>query len=88
MYEIQKFLFARLFFDTFKISYGKLNRILNAKTPGRGKMTASSRKTDGEEIKVLREHILSFPTCGRHYTRSHHPSGRKYLSADSDIRKM
>ena len=79
------------FLDTFKISYGRLNGALNAKSPGmdlRGKMPGSSRKTDEDKIKVVREHILSFPACESHYTRSHHTSGRKYLSADLDIRKM
>uniref|UniRef100_A0A1B0C0I1 Uncharacterized protein n=1 Tax=Glossina palpalis gambiensis TaxID=67801 RepID=A0A1B0C0I1_9MUSC len=68
-----------------------LSRVLNANTPGtdgRGKMAGSSRKTNEEKIKVLGEHILSFPTCESHYRRSHHTSGRKYLSADLDIRKM
>ncbi|KAI9575063.1 hypothetical protein GQX74_015516 [Glossina fuscipes] len=55
---------------------------------GRGKMAGSSRKTYEEKIKVVREHILSFPACESHYRRSHHTSGRKYLSADLDIRNM
>uniref|UniRef100_A0A1B0BZH4 Uncharacterized protein n=1 Tax=Glossina palpalis gambiensis TaxID=67801 RepID=A0A1B0BZH4_9MUSC len=55
---------------------------------GRGTMAGSFRKTDEEKIKVVREHILSFPACDSHYRRAHHTSGRKYLSADLDIRKM
>ncbi|XP_036317666.1 uncharacterized protein LOC118732641, partial [Rhagoletis pomonella] len=67
------------FLDTFKISNGRLSRVLNVKTPG----------TDGRgKMAVVREHILSFPACESHYTRSHHTSGRKYLSSDLDIRKM
>lgn len=47
MYGIQKFLFAQLFFDNFKISNERLSRVLNVKTPGtdgRGKMAGSSRR--------------------------------------------
>jgi len=77
--------------DTFKISNGRLSRVLNAETPGidgRGKMLGSSRKTDEEKIKVVREHIMSFPACESRDTESLHTSGRKYLSADLNIRKM
>ena len=57
----------------------RLSRALNSKTTatdGRDKMAGSSRKTDEEKIKVVREHILSFAACESHYTRSHHTSGR------------
>ena len=51
-------------------------------------MAGSSRKTDEEKIKVVREHILSLPACESHYARFNHTSGRKYLSSDLDVRKM
>ncbi|XP_053968581.1 uncharacterized protein LOC128870010 [Anastrepha ludens] len=69
-------------------NYEGYMRKCSFKTDGRCKMVGSSRKTDEEKIKVVREHILSFPACESQYTRSHHTSSRKYLSADLDIRKM
>ena len=60
MYGIQKFLFAKL--NTFKISDGRFSSVLNARTPetdGRGKMAGSSRRTDKQKIKVVREREIT-----------------------------
>lgn len=80
----------KFFLDTFKVSEGRLKRVLNSANPGndlRGKMVGSSRKLSEEEIKNVQNHIESFPTLESPYTRSHNPN-RRYLHPDLTLRKM
>ena len=52
-------------------------------------MAGSSRKTDEEKIKrVVEQHILRCAACGSHNTRSYLTLAHKYISTESDIRKM
>lgn len=80
----------KFFLDTFKVSEGRLNRVLNSANVGndlRGTMAGSSRKISEEEKMLVQNHIKSFPKFESHYTRSHNPN-RKYLHPDLTLRKM
>ncbi|XP_046684566.1 uncharacterized protein LOC124370321 [Homalodisca vitripennis] len=81
------------FLGTFQISNGRASRALkkvtDGKEPGsdlRGKQV-SVNKTDEGRLKILRDHISSFPSYESHYTRSHNPN-RKYLPESLNIREM
>ena len=80
----------KYFLDTFKVSEGRLKRVLNFLNVGndlRGMMVESSTKLSEEGKKHVQIHIRSFPKFESHYTRSHNPNGR-YLHLDLTVRKM
>lgn len=80
----------KFFLDTFKVSEGRLKRVLNSANVGndmRGRMAGSSRQLPEEAKKQVQNHIKSFPIFESHYTRSHNPN-RRYLHPDLTIKKM
>lgn len=84
------FVCKNFFVNTFKISIGRIDRILNFKDNAldmRGRMPGSSRKTSDLQIKFIKEHIKSFPEYKSHYTRSHNPK-RRYLNPELNVKKM
>lgn len=81
------------FLKTFQISDGRafraLNKVRNGQEPGsdfRGKQV-SVNKLDEARLKILKDHITSFPAYESHYTRTHNPNN-KYLSESLNIRLM
>ena len=81
------------FLKTLQISDGRMTRALrkirDGQQPGsdgRGRHVPKN-KTSEEAMKVVREHIESFPCYQSHYTRTENPN-RKFLSPDMNVRKM
>lgn len=79
--------------SVLQISDGRLMRALKTVasgnlpgTDGRGK-AASKHKTTPDQLKVICDHISSFPANQSHYTRSHNPN-RTYLADTLNIRLM
>ena len=80
----------KYFLDTFKVSEGRLKRVLNSPNVGndlRGMMVGSSTKLSEEGKKHVQINIRSFPKFESHYTRSHNPN-RRYIHPDLTVRKI
>ena len=83
----------KYFLETSQICDGRMTRaikkIKSGELPGddkRGKKVPAN-KTPEEKMKIVREHISSFPSYQSHYTRAHNPN-RKYLSEGFNIRLL
>ena len=78
---------------TFEVSNGRLQWLLEKEVQGiepgsdkRGKHTPAN-KTRDDAVKLVCDHISSFPSVQSHYTQQHNPN-RKYLSPELNIRAI
>jgi hypothetical protein len=82
----------QFFLTTFKISNGRLQRLLEKGVLGipgsdkRGRHTPAN-KTSDFAVEQVCKHISSFPTVQSHYTRTHNPN-RRYLATELNIKAM
>ena len=83
------------FLSLVGVSSGRVNTLLrnqrlNSGVPmcdQRGRYDHIKQRISPEKLRLVEQHIRSFPVNDSHYTRSHSES-RQYLSADLNIRKM
>lgn len=83
----------KYFLNTFQISDGRLGRALKklsmGQQPGMDKRGhhIPNHKTPDDQMKIVCDHILSFPSYQSHYTRTQNPN-RKFLASNLNIRLM
>lgn len=83
----------KYFLNIFQISDGLLGRALKKMTmgqqPGSDKRGCHlpNHKTPDDQMKIVCDHISSFPSYQSHYTRSQNPN-RKFLASNLNIRLM